>query len=82
MTAATMVERDAEQRNELVGRLEKVTLGMMDLFTIYLGDRFGPYRALVWGGPVSPGELAARTGTRERDAQEWLEHPRHTKQRS
>ena len=45
----------------------------MDLFAVYLGDRLGYYRALAEGGPATAGELAARTGTAERYAREWLE---------
>jgi 2-polyprenyl-3-methyl-5-hydroxy-6-metoxy-1,4-benzoquinol methylase len=40
----------------------------------YLGDRLGYYRALAEGGPLTSPELAARTGTAERYAREWLEH--------
>jgi 2-polyprenyl-3-methyl-5-hydroxy-6-metoxy-1,4-benzoquinol methylase len=32
------------------------------------------YRALAEGGPATPSELAARTGTAERYCREWLEH--------
>jgi SAM-dependent methyltransferase len=73
MTTSAVIERDAEQRDELVGRLFQATLGAMDLFTIYLGDRLGLYRALAHGGPATPAELAARAGTQERYAREWLE---------
>lgn len=38
----------------------------------YLGDRLGLYRAMANGGPVTAGELAARTGTNERLVLEWL----------
>ncbi len=39
---------------------------------VYLGDRLGLYRALAVGGPMTPAELAARTGTAERYVREWL----------
>ncbi len=39
---------------------------------IHLGDRLGLYRALAEAGPVSAGELAARTGLVERWLREWL----------
>jgi SAM-dependent methyltransferase len=63
----------AARRDALVGRLFQATLGAMDLFNVYLGDRLGLYRALAAAGPLTPGELAARTGTHERYAREWLE---------
>ena len=38
-----------------------------------IGDELGLYRAMADGQPVSSEELAARTGTQERYAREWLE---------
>lgn len=57
----------------LAERLFGALIGAMDLFSVYLGDRLGFYRALAEGGPATSGELAARTGTAERYAREWLE---------
>ena len=37
-----------------------------------LGDKLGLYRALAGAGPVTPAELASRTGTKERYVREWL----------
>jgi SAM-dependent methyltransferase len=39
---------------------------------VVVGDRLGLYRALRDGGAQTPGELAARTGTVERNVREWL----------
>ena len=39
---------------------------------VVMGDRLGLYRALAGAGPLTPGELAARTGTSERYVREWL----------
>jgi SAM-dependent methyltransferase len=38
----------------------------------YVGDRLGLYRAMAGAGPLTAGELAARTGTDQRYLQEWL----------
>ena len=57
----------------LVDRLFAATLGAIDLFSVYLGDRLGYYRALADGGPATSSDLAQRTGTAERYAREWLE---------
>jgi SAM-dependent methyltransferase len=73
MTMTAPDRTDAERRDALVDRLFQANLGLLDLFTIYLGDRLGLYRALVTGGPATPLELAARTGTYPRYAREWLE---------
>jgi len=37
-----------------------------------IGDELGLYRAMADGQPVTPAELAARTGTQERYVREWL----------
>jgi SAM-dependent methyltransferase len=39
---------------------------------VVMGDRLGLYRALAGVGPLSPAELADRTGTAERYVREWL----------
>jgi SAM-dependent methyltransferase len=54
-------------------RLFGAVLGAQLVQAAYLGDRLGYYRALATG-PLTPSELAARTGTAERYAREWLEH--------
>ena len=58
----------------LAERLFRDAAGALELYTIYLGERLGLYRALHEGGPATSGELAARTGTNERYVREWLEH--------
>ena len=57
----------------LVQRLFDATLGAMDLFSVYLGDRLGYYRSLSSDGPATSAELAERTRTAERYTREWLE---------
>ncbi|HJW35855.1 MAG TPA: SAM-dependent methyltransferase, partial [Actinomycetes bacterium] len=49
-------------------------LGALELYTVYVGERLGLYRALADGGPATSTELAGRTGTVERYVREWLEH--------
>jgi 2-polyprenyl-3-methyl-5-hydroxy-6-metoxy-1,4-benzoquinol methylase len=62
-----------QRSNPLAERLFQSGLAVLDIFTIYLGDRLGLYRALFEGGPATSGELAERTGTFERYVREWLE---------
>jgi 2-polyprenyl-3-methyl-5-hydroxy-6-metoxy-1,4-benzoquinol methylase len=57
----------------LAGRLRHDVVGALELFTVYLGERLGLYRALR-DGPTTSSELAGRTGTAERYVREWLEH--------
>jgi 2-polyprenyl-3-methyl-5-hydroxy-6-metoxy-1,4-benzoquinol methylase len=66
--------RQAQDGSErLAARLFQQALGALELYTIYLGDRLGLYRALADGRPASSSELAERTGTTERYVREWLE---------
>jgi SAM-dependent methyltransferase len=39
---------------------------------VVMGDRLGLYRALAGAGPLTPGELADKTGAAERYVREWL----------
>ena len=39
---------------------------------VMIGDRLGLYAAMTEAGPVTPDELARRTGTHERYVREWL----------
>ena len=57
----------------LVERLFASLLGALDLFSIALGDRLGYFDMLAATGPATSVELAARSGTSERYAREWLE---------
>ena len=63
-----------ERREALVGQLFASALGAMDLFSVYIGDRLGLYRALAERPSLAPGELASVAGIHERYAREWLEH--------
>jgi SAM-dependent methyltransferase len=62
------------RRDALIEQLFGDALGAMDLFSVYIGDRLGLYRALAERGPLTPGELADTAGVHERYAREWLEH--------
>jgi 2-polyprenyl-3-methyl-5-hydroxy-6-metoxy-1,4-benzoquinol methylase len=68
-TAQETVRRDA-----LVERLFMNAVGAFDLFSVYLGDTLGLYRALADKGPLTSAELADAAGIHERYAREWLEH--------
>jgi SAM-dependent methyltransferase len=72
-TDEAAAQRAAQQRDALAERLFRSNMALLDVLTVYLGDRLGLYRALTESGPVSPRALAARTGTDERYVREWLE---------
>src|SRR5207302_2212435 len=39
---------------------------------VVIGDKLGLYRSMAGAGPLTPADLAARTGTTERYVREWL----------
>jgi 2-polyprenyl-3-methyl-5-hydroxy-6-metoxy-1,4-benzoquinol methylase len=64
---------DGDRTRALADRLFESELRTLELYTIYLGERLGLYRALVADGPATSVELAQRTDTNERYIREWLE---------
>jgi len=69
----TITQAPEKTADELIGRLFEATLGMMDVISVYVGDRLGLYRAMRDGGAVTAAELAARATIDARYAREWLE---------
>src|SRR5690606_38961738 len=69
----TTVGQITEQRDAFAGRLFQSTLALFDVFSIYLGDHLGLYRAIADGGWLRSTELASRTASNERYIREWLE---------
>jgi ubiquinone/menaquinone biosynthesis C-methylase UbiE len=65
---------NSERTEALMERLFRDSLGALELYAVYLGERLGFYRALAEGGAVTSSDLAERTGTDERYVREWLEH--------
>jgi SAM-dependent methyltransferase len=61
-----------QQRDAFVEHLLQSAAGTFEIFTLYLGDRLGLYRALA-AGPLTSSDLAKRTETCERHVREWLE---------
>jgi 2-polyprenyl-3-methyl-5-hydroxy-6-metoxy-1,4-benzoquinol methylase len=54
-------------------RVVSATVGALELFGMYLGDRLGLYDVLRRRGPSTPAELAEAAGIDSRYAREWLE---------
>lgn len=69
----TLSAEEVRRRDALVERLLEALVGTTDLLSLYIGDCLGLYRTLRSSGPVTPGDLATRTGTHERYVREWLE---------
>ncbi len=71
---ATIEEQqlDLEKLHEFVFRAVDEVGATLNTALVVMGDRLGLYRALAGAGPLSPAELARRTGTAERYVREWL----------
>ena len=63
---------DQEKLNALLGQAVGDMGAALHATLILIGDKLGLYRAMADGHPVTPAELAARTGTAERYVREWL----------
>ena len=73
VTGSALTKQDEEQRGALVERIFHGGIAMLEMLSIYVGDRLGLYRALSRVGPSTAGELARAVGIHERYAREWLE---------
>lgn len=62
-----------EPTTTLDEQMFQASIGALELFAVYLGDRLGLYEAIHEHGPVTVGALAERAGIHPRYAQEWLE---------
>jgi ubiquinone/menaquinone biosynthesis C-methylase UbiE len=60
--------------DRLADRLFQDTIGALEMFSVYLGDQLGYYRAMAGGQWFTAGDLAGRTGTAARYCEEWLSH--------
>lgn len=63
---------DAIRFQLLAARALKDLAAAQSALLVYVGDRLGLYRAMAGAGPVTPAELARRTGVDERYLEEWL----------
>lgn len=68
-----LTEAQTEQRDAFVERLLNSVAGTFDIFSIYIGNKLGFYKALASNGPLTSTALAAETSTQERYVREWLE---------
>jgi SAM-dependent methyltransferase len=73
-TAATdTAAADTAATEALTERLFASLLGTFDVLTVHIGDQLGLYDLLHRDGPLTVAEVAQRSGTHRRYAQEWLE---------
>jgi SAM-dependent methyltransferase len=71
-TTAKPPELDQAKLEAFVERIVLDTGTAMRGALSYIGDRLGLFKALADGAPVTPAELAERTGLNERYLREWL----------
>ena len=71
-TAAAAAPMDMGKLNAFMGQAVGDMGAAMHSVLIVLGDRLGLYKAMGDSLPVTPAELAKRTGTNERYVREWL----------
>ena len=71
-TVDQAVAIDGDKLMQFVFRAVEEVGATLNTALVVMGDRLGLYRALAGAGPLSPAELAERTGTAERYVREWL----------
>ena len=68
---ATAPALDMDKLNAFVGKFVTDLGAAVHTGMVVIGEKLGLYKALA-GGPMTPGELAAKTHTDERYLREWL----------
>jgi SAM-dependent methyltransferase len=72
----TTVEQDREidlaKLEQFVHRAVEEVGATLNAALVVIGDKLGLYRGLAGAGPMTPKELAERSGTSERYVREWL----------
>jgi 2-polyprenyl-3-methyl-5-hydroxy-6-metoxy-1,4-benzoquinol methylase len=66
------VELDAVKLQAFVGQAVTELGATLGAALVVIGDCLGLYKAMAGAGPLSPKQLADRTGTAERYVREWL----------
>jgi len=69
---AEPVALDEQRLMQFVFRAVDEVGATLNAALVVMGDKLGLYRALAGAGPLTPAELAGRTGTAERYVREWL----------
>jgi 2-polyprenyl-3-methyl-5-hydroxy-6-metoxy-1,4-benzoquinol methylase len=66
------VTLDQKKVEEFLGKAISDVAATFHAGLVLIGDKLGLYRAMAGAGPLTPAELATRTGARERYVREWL----------
>ncbi|HXR76328.1 MAG TPA: class I SAM-dependent methyltransferase [Bryobacteraceae bacterium] len=71
-SSGTAVSISEPKLNEFMGKALTDMGAAIHAVLVVLGDKLGLYKAMADSKPVTPAELAGRTGTHERYIREWL----------
>jgi SAM-dependent methyltransferase len=71
-TVEQPVELDLEKLEKFVFRAVDEVGATLNTGLVVMGDKLGLYRAMAGAGPLTPVELARRSGAAERYVREWL----------
>ena len=63
---------DMAKLEAFIGKMVGEMGAAMNASLVLLGDRLGLYKAMAGAGPMTPRQLAEKTGTHERMIREWL----------
>jgi 2-polyprenyl-3-methyl-5-hydroxy-6-metoxy-1,4-benzoquinol methylase len=63
---------DQDKLNAFLGQVVGELGAAMNAALVLIGEKLGLYKAMAGAGPMSPGELAKKTGTDERYVKEWM----------
>jgi SAM-dependent methyltransferase len=70
--APSQATLDQAKVEEFFGKVVQDVAATLHAGLVLIGDKLGLYRAMAGAGPLTPADLAKRTGTRERYVREWL----------
>ena len=63
---------DEKKLNDFMGKAVTDIGAAMSVVLFIVGEKLGLYKAMAGSGPLSPAEVAQKTGTQERNVKEWL----------
>ena len=70
--SSEQVTLDQKKVEEFLGKAISDVAATFHAGLVLIGDKLGLYRAMGGAGPLTPAELATRTGAHERYVREWL----------
>src|SRR5262245_31946544 len=70
--AVAQSQLDQVKVDEFFGKVVQDVAATLHAGLVLIGDKLGLYRAMAGAGPLTPADLAERTGARERYVREWL----------